>query len=546
MAEAQSRAEKLCAEASQLQSEMSKMMTYWQDAADYALPLRRLGFNKAGSTYAPDTRLQSDVAVDALNTWASGMVSWVTPSQQSWFSWQPADAIAENDDVAGWLADCTQRAHRALANSNFYSTVHLGFLDLGAFGTVGIYAEAGQERALNFRTWHCGSFACSENSEGQVDRVPRFFNLTAQQAIDRFGEDAPAKCHEDIKANQRHNLHSFIHFIYPRSKEEREAGEDAVKQMPIASCYLCPTEKKIVLEEGFESMPVMVSRWLKWSEDSPFGVSPAMMSIADIRGSNYMEGLLASMANLKVNPRVITKTDSVATIDFGAGGITQVKDMNDAPQVWADPSDYRIGMELTERIDGRIKRAFHMPLFEQFYALERQITATEVRARQAEQLNRISPAFTKLTTDLIEPLLERVFMILFQGGQFAEPPEGAFVKDSAGQFKLLYPKTIQISRMSQAIEEQHEHAFASTVETFFPLIQLDPSIMDNLDLPFAMRDIARGKGVPKGYLRAPEEVQALQQQRAQQAAAQQAMEFAAKQPDLAMAAASAATGAKAA
>ena len=528
------RAEDLCHEANQLRGEMSCFQSIWQQCADHALPLRRLGFtDQVSSSFKEDTRLQSDVAVDALNTLASGMTSWVTPSQQNWFQWEANDSVSGGEAVNMWLADCTARAHKALANSNFYHAVHLGYLDLGAFGTVGLFAEAGKERPLNFRCWHTGTFACAENEEGTVDRVFRYFTLTAGQAVERFGNDAPEICRKDVDEKKRHQKHPFIHAISPRERKDRNPAGGPMG-MPVASCYVQPASKKIVQESGFESFPVMVSRWLKWSDESPYGVSPAMLSIADIRGSNYLESLLAAMANLKVNPRVISKTGAVGVVDLGPGGVTQVSDMQDAPQVWADPSDYRVGMDLVDRVDNRIKRAFHMPLFEQFATLERQVTATEVRARQAEQLARVSPAFTLLTTDLINPLLERVFMILFQGGHFAQPPQEAFVQDAAGQWRLLYPQTIQISRMSQAIEAQKEHAFASTIETFFPLMQMDPTLMDDWDLSTAQRDIGRGKGVPGKYLRSPEDKAALQQARAEANQQAQVMEAATKNPELAM------------
>lgn len=543
--EPQPKAEALIAEANQLRGEMTVFQSLWQDCADHAFPLRRLGFNMSGSTPKPDPRIQSDVAVDALGTLASGMTSWITPSQTNWFLWESSDGIEGSEAVNTWLADCTQRAHKALANSNFYHAIHLGNLELGAFGTVGLYAERGRERPLNFKTWHCGSFSCAENDQGEVDRVFRFFTLTAQQAVERFGDGAPDICKKDVETNKRHTKHNFIHAIYPRDRKDRNP-DGGPMGMPIASCYLHEQSKKIVMEAGYDSLPVMVSRWLKWSEESPYGLSPAMLSIADIRGSNYLETLLAAMANLKVNPRVITKTGAVGVVDLGPGGVTQVSDMGDRPEVWADPSDYRIGLDLVNRVDERIRRAFHVPLFEMFSGMDDKTTATLTRARMGEQLSRISPAFTLLTTDLINPLLERVFMILFQGGHFAPPPREAFVQDAAGQWKLLYPKTIQISRMSQAIEAQKEGAFVGTIESFAPLMQAMPELLDEWDMPVAMRDIARGKGVPGKYLRDPEVVAKIQQARAeaqaQQAQQAMAMELATKQPELAAQAAGAMGG----
>ena len=527
------RAERLCDEGQQLRGEMSAMHAVWQDCADHALPLRRLGFQSSGSTFSAGTKLQSDTAVDALNTLASGMVSWVTPSQRHWFEWEPADGL-ESEDVAAWLSDCTRRAHLALANSNFYHAVHLGYLDLGAFGTVGLHVERGRSAPLNFKALQTGSFACAENAEGTVDRVFRYFSLTAVQAVERFGDGAPDECRADIAANRKHSRYEFVHAVFPRSREEMNPAGGPLG-MPFASVYLYPARKQIVFEDGFESHPVMVSRWLKFAEDCPYGASPAMLSIADIRGNNYLESLLAAMANLKVNPRIITQTGAASVVDLGPGGITQVKSMNEAPQVWADPSEYRIGLDLLDRVENRIRRAFHVPLFEQFAALERQITAAEVYARQAEQLARVSPAFTLLTTDLINPLLERVFLLLFQGGHFAQPPQEAFTQDAAGQWRLLYPKTVQISRMAKAIQEQEQQAFGATIEQFLPLIQGDMSLLDNFDLDIAIRDTARGKGVPASYYRTADEIAQLRQARAQQQMQAQLAELAAKNPDAAAA-----------
>ncbi len=48
--------------------------------------------------------------------------------------------------------------------------------------------------ALNFKLWPAGSFRFSENAAGIADRVFRKYRLTARQAVELFGPDAPDQC----------------------------------------------------------------------------------------------------------------------------------------------------------------------------------------------------------------------------------------------------------------------------------------------------------------------------------------------------------------
>ncbi len=55
-----------------------------------------------------------------------------------------------------------------------------------------------------------------------------------------------------------------------------------------------------------------------------------------------------------------------------------------------DRGQCNIGLELIKRKEYAIQEAFHFSLFQQFQQIEQQITAQEVRAREAEKLARFS------------------------------------------------------------------------------------------------------------------------------------------------------------
>jgi hypothetical protein len=147
-------------------------------------------------------------------------------------------------------------------------------------------------------------------------------------------------------------------------------------------------------------------------------------------------------------------------------------------------------------------------------------------------VGQISPAFTLLTTEFLNPLLEAVFQRLVIAGSFGPLPIDAITETPSGP-QILFPTTVHTSRLSFAIDSLNSDALLSTVNELAPLIAAQPEILDNWNLDTASREIGRGRGVPAEWIRPDEEVAAMRDGRAQQAQQAQAMEFAAKQPELA-------------
>jgi hypothetical protein len=195
-------------------------------------------------------------------------------------------------------------------------------------------------------------------------------------------------------------------------------------------------------------------------------------------------------------------------------------------------------MDLLERKENYIRRAFHTQLFEAVSPIDREMTATEILARQREQVGQISPAFTLLTTEFLNPLLEAVFMRLVISGRLGDAPPDAIAQTPSGN-QILFPSTIQTSRLAFAVDSLNSEALLSTVTEMGPLISAQPDLLDNLDLDQAMREIGRGRGVPTEWIRDPDMVAEIRSARGQAQQQQQMMELAAKQPELAAQAAQA-------
>jgi len=469
-----------------------------------------------------ETRLLNSVAVEASQVLAAGCMSWILPAETPWFCWKPAPQQAGNDALEDWLQSCTTIALEALSSSNFYTNAHLALQRWCVVGTANLWQEQGQSQPLAFRTWDSGSFCIAENAEGTVDMLFREIEYSGKQASEMFARLPPEIT--NTLAKEPNRKHRFLRAIFPRPADQRTSG--GPNSMAFCSKVIHMESRMLVADGGFEEFPSTAIRFLKWSESSPYGASPAMRALAEIRGVNYLEMLMSTLAEVTVNPRIIMPQGLQGVPDLRAGGITYGGLSRDSyPTEWATGGSFDIGLKLIERKEHSINEAFNRSLFELFQQRQGELNIPHVRALEAEKLCRFSPAYTSLTTEFINPLLERTFMILWRSGKFPKPPQEALFRDPLGRLSLAYPRVAQTSRMALAMQALKETAFASMLEMFSPVAQVSP-VFDNVDFDRAFRDLARGKGVPADYLVDQDTVKALRAAREQAQQAQQKMEMA--------------------
>lgn len=487
----------------------------------------------ANDTFTPlDAAIVNSAAVNALDVHASGCVSWITPSDGRWFKYEPQTAF-RTDPVISWLADCTDITLMYLGASNFYTLAHEVYIDRAVTGTVPMICESGKRGPLNFRVFDPGSYIIQDDEEGYTDMLFRERSMTNRAAFEKWGDKCPdeVKTQKDAKPQA---LRSYIHVVYPRSDEDR-TGQQGQKAMPFGECWIDRATKTKLSETGFNEIPFFANRYLRWSEYSPWGVSPAMQALAEIRGVNYLDLLSTTLAEVTVNPRVILPMGFSGVPDLRAGGITiGGRTQKENPQEWLTGGRFDIGENIVLRKEAVIREIFHAPLFEQFREIEKQITAAEVHAREAERVARFSPAFTRLTTELLNPLLERVFMLLLRAGLLPPIPQEAVYMDAGGTPRIAFPQVVHTSRMALAIQSLRQGALNNWLAMAMPLAQVGDPVLDNLDSDVAFRDIGIGSGMPPAYLKSAERVAATRDARAKAQMAQQqqmmALELAKSKP----------------
>ncbi|GAT35611.1 bacteriophage head to tail connecting protein [Terrimicrobium sacchariphilum] len=509
---------------------------YWQRIADYVMP-RKAQINRSSTGAANDTaQLFDTTAVYANQTLANGMLAYMTPADGQWFSFSPPASRESDDEVSQWLQRCTEIVQRNLANSNFYSEIHELYFDDGGFGTGTLIALPGKSAALNFQALQIGSYCIAEDDERLVNTLFRELKLTAEQAADRFGEERLseklrkelAKIRETGKGCEQE--HCFLHAVYPRRASEREPGKMDGKNKAFASVYIETDSRHVVSVGGFDEKPFFATRHARWGSEV-WGISPSWMALPEARQLNELVKSMDALAEVKAWPRILAPGDMEGEMDLGASGVTFFDPSNPQaiPREWAASGDYNIGLEREKRKQDAIERAYHVPLFNMFSQIERQMTAREVAERSAEKLNQFTPAFTRKTTELLTPLLRCVFNIHLRGGMFPPPPAGMVEQGPDGVAYLAEPEISYNSRVALAMKAQANLAASRSMEGSIMLAQFRPEVLDHYDVDRITRDGARNDGLPADWLLPAEKVESIRKARAeaQQAAAAQQQALAA-------------------
>jgi hypothetical protein len=502
----------------------------WSEIARYVMPRRSPGLN--GTIQTPnatgDVQLFDTTAVRANMTLANGQLAWMSPLESAWFAFEPRPG--QGDDARRWLTKATVAARDELAISNFYTAVHEFYLDRGAFGTACLYLEGGRRSLINAQAWPVGSFVVDEDENGMVDTVIREFTLTPRQAAQKFGEenlsekvrnaarDGSAKSQDKIK---------FLHAIYPREDAERDHAKLDAPNMPIASVYLELAGCHVCKVSGYEEMPVMVSRYLEWGSGMGglYGWSPSFAALPEARQLNFLQKMMDALAEKMAFPPVLAPEELEGEIDPNAMGVTYFsRDLvqgGSLPKEWMTQGRYDIGLQRVQERQRAINDAFHVDLFQMFAQLQKQMTAREVSERAQEKLIQFSPTFSRLTSELFNPLLERVFGILLRAGRLGEVPMSMVQRMSETTGFVPTPKVQYSSRIALALRSLPSLGYQRTLERLGMVAGVAPQVLDNFDFDKAERDTALSDGMPADYLLPESDVAEAREARAQQQAQMQ-------------------------
>ena len=516
-----------------LEDDRSSWRSHWIEISDYLIPRRGRYLIESQSTKGRkrSTKIVDNTAGQALRTLSAGMMSGMTSPARPWFRLQTPDPdMMEGAGVKDWLGQCERIIRNILTRSNFYNSASTVYTELGAFGTAALYRRRHPTDIVSYRPFTAGEYVIAENEYGEVDTLGREFTMSVSQIVEQFviqrdGSEDWSNVSKAVKRlwdqkNYDERI-EVIHLIQPRRMEDRDLSRPLdPKNKPFMDVYM---EKgadgdKLLQENGFDRFPAYCPRWDVLGGDV-YGVSPGMEHLGDIKQLQHEQRRKAQAIDKMVNPPMVGslslkgKPSTVLP-----GGTTYVDPQQGTqgfqPAYLVQPRVNELMLDIQE-VQNRIQRGFYADLFAMMINSDRRMmTATEVAERHEEKLVLLGPVLQRLNTELLDPLIEDVFMFALEAGILPPPPpvlEGV-------ELEVKY-----ISLLAQA----QEAVAASSIERTFSfagnLSAVFPEIVDNLNADEAIRNYGEILGTSPEILRDVDEVAAIRTARREQQQAEQQM-----------------------
>lgn len=516
---------------SKLKDARAPLNETYRDAYAYTYPVRGAAFNTGtldGVSNATSARSQMATRFDAstadsVRLLASSIFSSLTPSALNYFGLSLIHANVEEEDMATdakeWLEDASEKLHQLIHASNYDGIALEFFEDIVIAGQAGLYVELNRNGELQFEQWPLYSmFGKDTYRTGRIDSVYRLLQLTAAQAVDRFGLKNVSDAVKSQYDADPHNIKTFefVHCIRPRIKSDGKLSQGKLKtNMPFESLYVDLKTKELVMESGYEELPVIIPRWKRIPDtDSAFG--PIYDVLPDIKMINRIHEMLLQSTDISINGIWKAYNDGVcnpSAINLTGGSVVAVSSMDNF-QPLTVAGDIKVATAEIARLQAQIRRAL---LADQLGPAEKQnMTATEIQTRTQIIRQVLGPIFSRLQAEFLQPLITRCFGLCYRSGQLGNPPESL-----KGQiFNIVYRTPLSRDQRRMDLD-----AMTSFEQSLFALLQAGKTeIMDLYDMDAAMRKKAGLLNVDVSLIRDEAAVRKIRKERADAQAAQQQQE----------------------
>lgn len=505
----------------ELRSRRSAWDSAWKELALHFLPTRCRDASK-GDAAAP---LLNNTPVDstgilAMRTLAAGMQGGMTSPARPWFALKMSDDAAEQTPGARmWLDEVLRRMRDIFHRSNFYNAIHTVYGELGTFGTAFLFEFADMKHGFRFVPLTAGEYVLDVDERGRVDTVIRAMRMTARQMVREFGaENVPETVRKALDRPSRSTeRRTVMHAVYPRNDRHPRALDGRNK--PWASVYWCGGVDSggggaphLLREGGFDGFPGFGPRWDATAEDV-YGRSPAMDVLPDCRMLQQMARTTLKAIHKSVDPpmSVAAGLRSVG-LDLTAGGLNFVDGMpGQAPRA-ATPllqvrPDIQAARVAIQDVQNQIRTGLYNDLFRMLLGSDRrQVTATEVDAREQEKMVLIGPVLERLHDELFIPLIDRTFNLM--AGLNMLPPAPPELSGSGVRVEF-------VSLLAQAQKIVSTGAVSQFVDFVGRTAQAWPEALDAVDIDKVASRYGEYLGVESSIIRSVEEREQLRRERAQ-------------------------------
>lgn len=525
-----------------LEVERSNFDDLYQEIGDYCVPSRNKVRVSRPVGSKTTEKLYDGTAPHALTIASSAVHSSLTPSAIQWFDLQMRDrTLNEEPEVRRWLQACSQAMFDAFNQSNFDAEMQEVGSDLLAFGTACLFVGEVEPKAggafegLRFQAHAPGQYVVSEDADGLVDTVMRVLTMSVGAAAGKWGASKLSEtARKHLEDGQPDHELKILHVVAPRTEGavDRSGGDDVPpKRRPYMSAFIELRGESgqlghVVQETGFHENPIMVPRWRKLTGEV-YGRSPTMNILPTIKTLNLAVKMRLQQWELAIQPPILVRDRGViGDVRMAPKGITYVRDQQAVTEFLTN-ARFDVANFSEEQLRAQINAGLYVDQIQLAARPGTPISATEASIRFETMQRILGPTVSRLQAELVAPMINRVFRIMFRRGALPQPPGLVIdaLQRGVGGINVAYQGPLARAQRANDVD-----AWLRFQSVIFPVAQAAPETLAPINFPelaYLFGDIL---GIPAKALLTREQVaanrQAQVQAEAQQAARQNLVDIA--------------------
>jgi Bacteriophage head to tail connecting protein len=523
-------------EFAQVQTRRSMFAMQWEEIAALILPTSKNTFFYQSYNTPGQKKTQQQVDATgalALHRFCAIVDSLVTPRNLYWHGLQGDEYVMKDRATRLWLESTTKLLFRMryAANANFAAQNYNKWQSTGAFGNSTMYTDKfdnrwhGGGRGLRYKALPLGETFFGENHQGKVDRMIRWFRLTAYQAVQKWGRAMLPESLVPALESSSEWRYNFLHCVKPRADDYDPEALDH-RSMPFSSHYVSIEGRCLMEEEsGYRTFPFATDRYDQ-SPGEVEGRGPGQIVLPSLKTLNAQKVIFLKTGHRAADPVLLMADDGLVGMNLrpgsqNKGGVTS----DGKPLVHTLPTgDIKISIEMMQEERGIIDDVFLVSLFK-VLSEHPDMTATQVIQLVNEKGMLVAPTLGRQHTEYVGGLVPRELDLLMEMGMLDRPPPRLI--EAAGRSWRGLLDIIEVtdtSPLAQMAQGAEVAGFFRMLEQLREVVNVtqNPGYLDRLDFETAIPEIARNQMVPERWITSDQKFASMQQDRAKAAAQKQA------------------------
>ncbi len=437
-------------------------------------------------------------------TLGQGMTSGMSSAARPWFKLGIDNPeLANLDDVKYWLDIVQERMTNVFSRCNIYTALTNVYEEDGTFGTAAMFLTPDPATVIRAKNFTMGEYWLSIGADGRINGFSRRYWLQVSALVKEFGEDnisEQVKTYYGTKDNPGYvdKWVAVIHLI--EENDNRIDDSKHFKHMTYRSLQWEETSPKDMYLRvgGYNRFPILTPRWQNITTSDIWGKgAPGWDALGDSKMLMKLQKKKMLGLDKTTDPPTVrgSMTDSIDTLP-GADNVDSSgveKGMRALYQVKFDLGSCQAAIKETQEA---ISETFYTPLFMMLMNTDRtNITAREIAELHETKLLMLGPVLECLESELLDPLIELTYDIMWEAGLIPEPPEVI----QGQEIKIEY-----ISILAQAQKMVGITAIEQVCGFIGQLIAVWPEAKDKLDVDEAIDTYSEYVGIPARLIRSAE------------------------------------------